>query len=160
MPCRRYVLYMAWSPDKYRMGISAIPRVDFSSPAKHRGLSRHGIYFAAFAPGPVCEYLLAVFSNQPERSGKPYRNLKIPFIKRSKNYPHSILRHKFKQVKKLLERYGDDYLAHEPVILKGEGEAVDYFTLHQYEDIVEFYPAGENLVPGEIQRLLQEQGLE
>lgn len=30
VPCRRYVLYMAWSPDKYRMGISAIPRVDFS----------------------------------------------------------------------------------------------------------------------------------
>lgn len=159
MPCRRYVLYMAWSPDKYRIGISAIPRVDFSYLQNTEGYQGMA-FISPPLPLALCEYLMAVFSTQQERIGKPYRNLKIPFIKSSKNYPHSILRHKFKQVKKLLERYGDDYLAHEPVIFNGEGEPVDYFTLHQYEDIVEYILQGKILFLREIQRLLQDQGLE
>lgn len=160
MPCRRYVLYMAWSPGKYRLGISANPQVDLSYLQTTEGYEGMA-FISPPLPLALSEYLLTVFSNQQERNGKTYQNLKIPFIKKSKNYPHSILYNKFKQVKAELAKYGDDYIAHEPVVFKNHsGAIIDYFTLHQYEDIVEFILQGKILFLKEIRRLLQEKGLE
>lgn len=160
MPCRRYVLYMAWSPSRYRLGISANPQVDLSYLQNTEGYEGMA-FISPPLPLALSEYLLTVFSNQQERNGKPYRSLYIPFLKDSKNYPKSILYNKFKLVKKELARYGDDYIAHEPVIFDNHsGVSIDYFTLHQYEDIVEFILQGKILFLREIQRLLQERGLD
>lgn len=160
MPCRRYVLYMAWNPGKYRIGISANPQVDLSYLQNTEGYEGMA-FISPPLPLALSEYLLAVFSNQQERNGKPYRNLKFPFFKKSKNYPYSILYNKFKQVKKELAKIGDDYIAHEPIIFNNHsGVTIDYFALHQYEDVVEFILQGKILFLREIWRLLQEQGLE
>lgn len=160
MPCRRYVLYMAWSPGRYRMGISANPQVDLSYLQNNEGYEGMA-FISPPLPLALCEYLLTVFSSPQERSGKPYRPLKIPLVKKPTNYPKSILYNKFKQVKKELAKYGNDYIAHEPVIFNNHGGVnIDYFALHQYEDIVESILQGKILFLKEIQRLLRERGLE
>lgn len=160
MPCRRYVLYMAWSPGRYRLGISANPQIDLAYLQNTEGYEGMA-FISPPLPLALSEYLLTVFSNQQERIGKPYRTLKIPFFTQTKNYPRSILNNKFKQVKKELAKYDEDYVANEPIIFDYHtGVNIDYFTLHQYEDIVEFILQGKILFLREIKRLLQERDFE
>ncbi len=160
MPCRRYVLYMAWSPNRYRLGISANPQIDFSyleTTEGYKGMA----FISPPLPLALSEFLLTIFSNQQERVGRPYRSFHIPFFKKKKNYPRSILNKKFKQVKKQLARYGEDYVAHEPIIFDHSSVAhIDYFALHQHEDIIELILQGKILYLRDIRRLLLERGFE
>ena len=64
-------------------------------------------------------------------------------------------------MKKQLARYGEDYVAHEPIIFDHSSVAhIDYFALHQHEDIIELILQGKILYLRDIRRLLLERGFE
>jgi len=153
-------MYMAWSPGKYRMGISANPQIDLSYLRNTEGYQGMA-FISPPLPLALSEYLLNLFSSREERGGKSYRSCGIPLFKKPQKYPRSILLNKFRQVKRELARYGEDFMAREPVIFEGHsGATIDYYALNQYEDVVEFILQGKILFLREIDRLLRERGFE
>ncbi|MGE5398732.1 MAG: DEAD/DEAH box helicase family protein [Chitinophagales bacterium] len=159
MPCKRYILYLTWNRHKYRIGISANPHIDLSF-LRNQEEYEHMAYLSPPLPLALSEYLMNVVSSSQERIGKPYREyLKVPLYKKS-FFIQSILRKKYRQVKKELARFGEDYvMVSEPIITNSAGVNIDYFTLHHNEDILESILQGHILYLHEITRRLKESNL-
>lgn len=156
MVCRRYLLYMTWNKKSYRVGISANPQIDLS----YLYSTEHYEYMAFISPPlplALCEYLMNLISTAEERVGKSYRSLKYRFWKRNDGSPRSILIAKFRQVKKELANYDEDFPAAEPVVFDyNSGVNIDYVSLHQFEDIVEAAVQGRIQSIGEIHRRIKQ----
>lgn len=160
MPCGRYILYLIWNEQKYRMGISANPQIDLSFLQQQEGYEKIA-YISPPLPLALSERLLNLFAAPQERMGKRYLPvLKMPVIQTPDRIMRSILKKKFLLVKKELAHFGEDYGASEPVIYSSSNANIDYYALNYYEDIVEYILQGRIFYLHEIARRLKDRNVE
>lgn len=159
MPCRRYVLYLAWNNRKYRLGISINPQIDLSYLENTEGYEKIA-YLSPPLPLALSEYLLNMIATTQERFGKSYTVSGLyRFYRPDHAFIRCVLNRKFHQVRKELQRLGEDCLAVEPVIHTGSSIAIDYYSLNYYEDVLEQLMQGRIFYIHEIARLLREHSI-
>ncbi|MGE5373242.1 MAG: hypothetical protein ACM3QZ_14785 [Solirubrobacterales bacterium] len=160
MPCGRYILYLAWNQQKYRLGISANPQIDLSFLRESEGYENLA-YISPPMPLAFSERLLTLCASPQERIGKQYRPfIKIPFFVNQEIVIRSILKRKAGRVKKELANFDEHYLAGEPVVYSQSTANIDYYSLNYYEDIVEYILQGRIYYLHEIARRLKDRNLE
>lgn len=156
MPCRRYVLYMVWNKERYRLGLSANPQIDLAYLTAQEGYENMA-YLSSPVPLAFCEYLLNLVSTAEERVGKTYRSRLIwPFTYRKEGFIQRVINRKFKAAKREMAKFGQEYVATEPVVLRQSHVSIDYFSLHRYEEILDSILQGRILYLKDIVKLLKE----
>ncbi|HHV77452.1 MAG TPA: hypothetical protein GXX39_08795 [Syntrophothermus lipocalidus] len=160
MPCRRYVIYVAWNDKKYKLGMSANPQIDLSFLNHNEGYD-HIAYISSPLPLAVSDYVLSTISKPQERIGKDYSSgLKLPLVSSPARSVKRIIDAKFKQVKKELEQLKEECFLEKPLHFSSKSISIDYFSLHRYEDALEDILAGRIYYRREIERRLKERGIE
>ena len=160
MPCRKYVIYVAWNEGKYRLGMSANPQIDLSFLNRSEGYD-HIAYISPPLPLAVADYLLSSIAKPQERVGKDCSSgFRIPFFNSAARNVKRIVDTKFRQLKRELEELGEECFLEKPLYFSSKSINIDYFSLHRYEDVVEDVLAGRIYYQSEIERRLKERGIE
>lgn len=160
MPCRKYVIYIAWNDIKYRLGMSANPQIDLSFLNRNEGYD-HIAYISPPLPLAVADYLLATIAKPQERIGKDYSSgFRLPFFGSAARNVRRTVDAKFRQVKRELEELGEECFLDKPLYFSSKSINIDYFSLQRYEDVLEDVLAGRIYYQSEIERRLKERGIE